>query len=210
HAEYLCLPEENLFLVPENISDVEAVFIEPFAAALGIFDSYRFEPGLRLAVIGDGRLGLLCAFASRARGFCPVLIGHNKDKMQIAKNRGIETLLENEASVLYASCDVVIEASGSVSGFNLAAEISRPRGTIILKSTLSGQIQWPATKVVVNELRVLGSRCGRFAPAIDLLTNINLNLQELVTDVIPLSRGIEAFKIAENKNSLKVILDTTS
>lgn len=207
HAEFLTLPARNLLEVPENVSDEQAVFVEPLAAAYGITERVEILPDERVAVIGDGKLGLLCAMALRRKTGNLTLIGKHRNKLSIAEKYGIKGYLVPDAAALAGDFDVVVEASGSESGFSLALDLVVPRGKIVLKSTFHGSSVWAASRVVVDEITIIGSRCGRFGPAIDLLASGSVDVLALVDDVRPLSSGIEAMNAASVRGSLKIILD---
>ena len=208
HAEFLKLPSRNLFEVPESISDDSAVFTEPLAAAVGIMERVDFTSEDRVAVIGDGKLGILCARALRAT--TPArsirLIGKHREKLKLAGKDGIETLLAEDSGEMKNAFGVVVEASGSESGFASALELVKPRGTIVLKSTFHGLPTWEASRVVVDEITVVGSRCGRFAPALDLLSSNQIRVDDLISEEFSLTDGVAAFERAGTKGLLKVLL----
>lgn len=206
HAEYLTLPSRNLFTVPDNISDRDAVFVEPFAAALGITEHIEVKPALNLAVIGDGKLGLLCAFALSATSKRVTIVGKYASKLQIAAERGIATMFTKDVDSAQNGFDIVVEASGSESGFASALDLVRPRGTIVLKSTFSGMPKWEAWRVVVDEITIVGSRCGRFGPALELMGTNKFQLGSLISGEYPLAEALEAMKHAEQKGVMKVLL----
>ncbi len=206
HAEYLRLPARNLLSVPSAIGDVEAVFVEPLAAAAGVLERCPIEPGQRVAVIGDGKLGLLCAMAIAAAGHAPITIGKHASKLARARDRGIETATLERARGLGRVFDVVVEASGGASGFELALDLLVPQGRLVLKSTFHGTTPIDAARVVVEETTVIGSRCGRFSPALALLENRAIDLFGLVTDTLPLSEGARALTRAAEPGVLKVLL----
>lgn len=206
HAEYLMLPSRNLIVVPEEISDRDAVFVEPFAAALGILEQVNFDGDPRVAVIGDGKLGLLCAIALSKRTGEVTLIGKHASKLNIAAERGIATKLLSEVSDSTSFFDIVIEASGSESGFETALNIVRPRGKIVLKSTFSGKPTWEAWRVVVDEITIVGSRCGRFEPALEMMASEHITFESLVTAEFPIDQALAAIDKAREKGSLKVLL----
>lgn len=206
HAEFTALPAANLCEVPASVADEEAVFIEPLAAAFGIGEQVEIGPETRVAVVGDGKLGLLCAFTLRLRTDRLLLIGRHRDKLKLAEATGVEGILENDAIRRERCFDVVVEASGSEAGFRLAAVLVRPRGKIVLKSTFHGTPTWPAAKIVVDEITVVGSRCGRFGPAIDLLERRAVNVLPLITDEMGIDDGVRGVNRAAEKGVLKVIL----
>jgi len=210
HAEFLTLPIRNLFEVPENVSDVQAVFVEPLAAAFGITEQVEIFPETRLAVIGDGKLGNLCAQALALKSRNVFLIGKHSEKLNLISGRNIETVLLKDAKKLNKSFEMVVEASGSESGFNLALDLLQPRGKLILKSTFHGAAKWQAWRVVVDEITIIGSRCGRFQPALDLLKNNSVAVESLVSEELSLTDGVKALKIAEQKGVMKVVLSMTN
>jgi threonine dehydrogenase-like Zn-dependent dehydrogenase len=210
HAEYLTLPVGNLIEVPDNVSDIEAVFVEPLAAAFGITEQVAILPETRVAVIGDGKLGILCVRSLSTQADKLTVIGKHRDKLDIATKYGnVTAVMLNDVSSLARSFDVVIEASGSESGFSTALDLVKPRGKIVLKSTFHGQPRWDAARVVVDEITIVGSRCGRFAPALELLSNGDIEVKDLVNDEFSLADGVPAMKRAAETGVLKVILKCT-
>jgi threonine dehydrogenase-like Zn-dependent dehydrogenase len=208
HAEFLRLPLGNLLPVPENVEDEHAVFAEPLAAACGIMERTTIKSTDRVAVIGDGKLGLLCAQAIALTGASVLLIGKHADKLRIAERRGIETATARAATKIKREFDVVVEASGSASAFAGALALLRPRGVLVLKSTVAGNetAALDQTPLVVNEITILGSRCGRFQPALDLLKKGAIDIDSLISEEYPLSRGVHAMDRAGKKGVLKVFL----
>jgi threonine dehydrogenase-like Zn-dependent dehydrogenase len=208
HAEFLRLPVSNLIPVPEKVADEHAVFAEPLAAACGIMERTAIDKSQRVAVIGDGKLGLLCAQVIALSGADLLLIGKHAEKLRIAERRGIETATAKIAAKRSREFDVVVEASGSPSGFERALELLRPRGVLVLKSTFEGigTARIDRTRMVVDELTVLGSRCGRFQPALDLLKKGAIDIDSLISEEYPLARGVHAMERAGRKGVLKVFL----
>jgi threonine dehydrogenase-like Zn-dependent dehydrogenase len=206
HADYLRLPARNLVAVPANVTDAQAVFVEPLAAACGVLERAAVAPGMAVAVIGDGKLGLLCALALAATGHPPVLFGKHAAKLDHAARRGIETMHATAAPRRARSFDVVIEASGNASGFDLALELLRPLGTLVLKSTFHGRTPIDAARIVIDEVRVVGSRCGRFAPALALLAQGAIAVDDLITDVVGLDDAAAALARAGAPGVLKLLL----
>ncbi len=209
HADYLRLPLANLLAVPDNIVDEHAVFAEPLAAACGIMERISIKPGHRVAVIGDGKLGLLCAQAIALTGASVLLIGKHAEKLKIAERRGIETAKPQAGAKRKREFDVVVEASGSPSGFAGALELLRPRGTLVLKSTFQGPGQLDEVnqaRLVVDEITILGSRCGRFPSALDLLKKGAIDIDSLISEEYPLARGVYAMERAAKNGILKVFL----
>lgn len=206
HAEYLQLPARNLVPLPDEVSDGSAVFAEPLAAAHGMNERVDVDASSRVAVIGDGKLGLLCAFTMALRTPNVTLIGRHEDKLSHARRRGIECAVASDLRDMAGAFDVVVEASGSESGFASALDLVRPRGTIVLKSTFHGTPTWQASRVVVDEITIAGSRCGRFEPAVELLARADVVVDDLVTDEFPLADGVIAMGRAAEPGVLKVLL----
>lgn len=206
HAEYVSLPAVNLLEVPANVTDEQAVFVEPLAAAYGIMEQVEIKPETRAAVIGDGKLGLLCALSLNLKSDNVFLIGKHRGKMRLAERAGIEGVMLAEAAKLNRSFDVAVEASGSESGFATALDLLKPRGKLILKSTFSGKPTWEAWRVVVDEITVVGSRCGRFAPALKLLEEGKIDVESFISAEYSLSDGIAAMQRAAEKEVLKILL----
>src|SRR5258706_6027937 len=207
HAEFLQLPLRNLIEVPDDVTDEQAVFAEPLAAACGITEQVEILPETKVAVIGDGKLGLLCAMSLALRSQNVTIIGKYPSKIAIAKKSGVEAiLLEHLMASMSGRFDVVVEASGSESGFAISLDMVRPRGKIVLKSTFHGTPTWASSRVVVDEVTIVGSRCGRFTPALDLLKRGSVNVEDLIDNEIPLSKAIAAMERAAEKGVLKVLL----
>lgn len=206
HAEYLQLPVENLYLVPGRIPDEHAVFTEPLAAACAIRERVSLSKDTRIAVLGDGKLGLLCAQTLALTGAPLLLVGKHEEKLRIAARLGIETANIADAEKRGRTFDVVVEASGVADGFNLARKLLRPRGTLVLKSTFHGSTEIDAAQLVVDELSIVGSRCGRFGPALDLLKKGAIELDSMISEEYPLSQGAFALERAAQKGVLKVLL----
>lgn len=207
HADYLTLPAGNLLEVPANVPDDDAVFAEPLAAAIGITEQIHIDSEARVAVIGDGKLGILCAFAMALNSRNVAVIGKHRAKLDIAEKRGIEGILKDDGARRLSYFDVVVEASGSESGFATALDIVRPRGKIVLKSTFHGKPAWEAWRVVVDEITIVGSRCGRFAPALDALAEGKIVVSDLISGRFPLTEGVKAMEQAGIRGAMKIILE---
>ncbi|MBO0725945.1 MAG: alcohol dehydrogenase catalytic domain-containing protein [Blastocatellia bacterium] len=203
-AEYLSLPPRNLLVVPDGVSDRQAVFTEPLAAALEILDQVEIRASDRVAVVGDGKLGQLISRVIARTGCDLTLIGKHDSKLELAARAGVKT--EKVGATKGPQFDFVIEASGSPGGLGLALDLIRPRGAIILKSTFRGEVRLDASRVVVNEISVIGSRCGRFETALRLLESNEIDLEPLVTREYQLAGGVEAMAEAERPGTLKVLL----
>jgi threonine dehydrogenase-like Zn-dependent dehydrogenase len=206
HADFLKLPLVNLLPVPDEIPDERAVFTEPLAAACGILERVSITEDTRVAVIGDGKLGLLCAQVLATTGAEVTLIGKHRAKLAIAARRGIETNTIAEAQPRKGGFGVAVEASGSPSGFALAVELLHPRGVLVLKSTFHGATEIEAAPLVVNEISVVGSRCGRFAPALELLKQNAIDVDSLISEEFALSDGVSAMRRASERDVMKVLL----
>jgi threonine dehydrogenase-like Zn-dependent dehydrogenase len=203
-ADYLSLPPRNLLEVPDEVPDRSAVFVEPLAAACQILEQVEITPAQRVIVLGDGKLGQLIARVLATTGCRLTLVGKHPDKLKLAGLAGIETALLGTG--VPGGADVVVEASGSPAGMKLALEIVRPAGTVVLKSTYRGTAEIDTSRVVVDEISLIGSRCGRFARAIELLSRGVGDLGSLITGEFPLSMVIEAFRCASSPGALKVLL----
>jgi len=206
HAEFLKLPVVNLIPVPDSISDEHAVFTEPLAAACEILEHVSLTKDTSVAVIGDGKLGLLCAQVLATTGAPVTLIGKHQNKLQIAARRGVGILTLDRSKSAKGKFDLIVEASGSSSGFDLALDLVRPRGIIVLKSTFHGKTDFDAARIVVNEIRVVGSRCGRFLPALELLEQHKVDVGSLISEQVALGDGVRAMQRAGEEGVLKVLL----
>jgi threonine dehydrogenase-like Zn-dependent dehydrogenase len=206
HAEFLQLPVVNLLPVPDEIPDERAVFCEPLAAAYGITERVSVAKETRVAVVGDGKLGLLCAQALSLTGASLLLVGKHAEKLRIAGALGIETATLDQVGKRAREFDVAVEASGSESGFALALNLLRPRGVLVLKSTFKGATTVDAARVVVDEISVVGSRCGRFAPALELLRTGAVDVESLISEEYSLSEGVRAIERASEQGVIKVLL----
>jgi len=206
HAEYLKLPAENLIPVPDEISDERAVFTEPLSAACGILERASITEDTRVAVIGDGKLGLLCAQVIATTGANVTVVGKHRNKLQIAERRGIETMIVDSAVKRKHEFDVVVEASGSSTGFDLALNLLHPRGVLVLKSTFQGDTEFDAARLVVDEITVVGSRCGRFAPALELLKTGAVDVESLISEEFSLPAGVRAMVRAAEPGVMKILL----
>ena len=200
--EYFLLPERNLHAVPEEVPTERAVFTEPLAAACEILDQVAIPPKETVAVLGDGKLGLLVAQALHAHGCAVHLYGHHAEKMRIA---GVDARLAS-AGLPTATYQWVVDATGSPEGLRSAARMAQPRGTVILKSTVHGLVEVDTAPIIVNELTLVGSRCGRFEAALPLLTRNAVRVEEMIAARFPLREAPRAFAHAARKGVLKVLL----
>ena len=211
-AEYLTLPVANLHEVPAGVPDEIAVFVEPVAACYSIIERLQSVEGTRLAVLGDGKLGLLAARVLAAAGADVTLAGRHTDKLHLAESDKIKTvmvdkLLREAESDVYAGFAVVVEATGRSDGFDSAVKLVRPRGIIVQKTTIAEPVTVDLAKVVVNEVMVIGSRCGPFPPALEALRSGAVKVDDLVTARFPLARGLDAIARAGRPGALKVLID---
>jgi threonine dehydrogenase-like Zn-dependent dehydrogenase len=202
-AEYLCLPDRNLIAIPDQIPDEAAVFTEPLAAAFEIFEQTEIQPRDRIAILGDGRLGAMVALAIKSRGLRPVVGGRHENKLQrLAK---LDIAGETE-SRLEPGFDVVVDCTGSPGGLSRAMELVRPRGKLILKTTVAGSSGINLAPLVINEVQVIGSRCGRFGPALDAMREGRIDPRPLISEIFPLKHGLAAFGRASDATAFKVLL----
>jgi 2-desacetyl-2-hydroxyethyl bacteriochlorophyllide A dehydrogenase len=204
-CEFLTLPESNLHVVPESIPTEAAVFTEPLAAACEILDQVQMPCGSPVAVLGDGKLGLLAAQVLQANGYRVHQFGRHPEKLKIAAKAGVTTEVRG-GHLPEAEYRWVVDATGSQAGLHAAIRMVEPRGTIILKSTVHGEIPLDTAPVIVNEITLVGSRCGRFEPALELLQLGAIDVSALISDRMPLSAAAAAFERASQKGVLKVLL----
>ena len=203
-AEYITLPTNILFEVPENVTDEQAVFVEPLAAACEILEQLHIEPTSKILVLGDGKLGLTTALTLNAHNLDVLLVGKHQNKLDIAKAQGVKTeLLEN---FIPRQFDVVVEATGSASGFEMSMSLTKPRGVLVLKSTVASGKELNLAPIVINEITVLGSRCGQFGPALRLLENQKIDFSPFITNTYSIDEAMEAFEANKSKESLKVLI----
>jgi alcohol dehydrogenase len=203
--EFLTLPIRNLHRVPASIPTEHAVFVEPIAAACEILDQVKIPKGARVAVLGDGKLGLLVSQVLQAKGAKVHLFGRHKDKMRLVEPAGVTTELVPRKLPL-AVWPFVVDATGASEGLRAAISMCIPRGTVIMKSTVHGLVSIDTAPAIVNEITLVGSRCGRFEAAIPLLTSGKVNVGSMISEEFPLSRAPEAFADAAKKGVLKVLL----
>lgn len=204
-AEYLCLPVANLYPVPENVPTDIATFTEPLAAALEIQQQVMICADDRVLVVGDGKLGQLVAQTLALTGCQLLVVGRHRDKLANLEARGIKTGLVD--AVTDRTFDISVECTGNPEGFAIARRALRPRGTLVLKSTYAGNLSFDASALVVDEITLIGSRCGPFPAALDLLAAEKVDVKPLIHATYPLNQGIEAFAQAQKRGVLKVLLD---
>jgi threonine dehydrogenase-like Zn-dependent dehydrogenase len=203
-AEYFCLPARNLHLVPDGIPDEAAVFTEPLAAACEVLEQVHVHPTDRVVVLGDGKLGLLVAQVLALTGCDLVVVGRHREKLALLAARGIATQIDDRNLAL--SADLVVECTGQAEGFQAARQFVRPRGTLVLKSTYHGLIEDDLSSLVVDEIQVVGSRCGPFPPALRLLEQGLVDVTSLIAAEYPLEEGLDAFEHARKKGTTKVLI----
>ncbi len=212
-AEYVTAPLANLHAVPDSVTDEQAVFAEPLAAALQILEQLHLAPSTRVIQLGDGRLGLLIAQVLARSGCDLIVVGRNADKLALLAARGIDTYqaareASHDALDTLGLADVVVEATGSPAGFASARRLVRPGGTLVLKSTFARDLDhFDASSLVVDEITLVGSRCGPFAPALRLLRDNAVDTVSLIHARYPLAQAVEALDHAGRRGVLKVLLD---
>ena len=204
-AEFIAVPERNLHEVPQNITDEQAVFVEPLAAAFQVLRQCPIEKRMRVAVIGSGRLGLLVVQVLQTSGCELEIFGRNELTLRFCERRGIRATPISEIDG-GADRDIVVECSGSPAGFDLAIRLLRPRGTLVLKSTYAQKAQLDLAPVVINELIVQGSRCGPFPDALAALAEGRIDVESMISRQLPLERGLEAFELAVDPRHIKILL----
>ena len=204
-AEYITLPTNILFEVPQNVSDEQAVFVEPLAAACEITEQLHIEPTQKVLVLGDGKLGLTTALTLHALNLDVLLVGKHENKLVIAKAQGVKTeLLANfNPQKIY---DVVVEATGTASGFEMSMSLTKPRGVLVLKSTVATGKELNLAPIVIDEITVLGSRCGQFAPALRLLENNRIDFSPFISKTYSIDNALEAFEANKSKETLKILI----
>ncbi|MBH8572596.1 alcohol dehydrogenase catalytic domain-containing protein [Nostocaceae cyanobacterium CENA369] len=204
-AEYLCLPVENLHPVPDNVPSEVATFTEPLAAALEIQQQVALSANDRVLVVGDGKLGQLVAQTLALIGCELLVVGRHREKLANLEARGIKTDLAE--AVKDRAFDISVECTGNAEGFAIARRALRPRGTLVLKSTYAGNLNIDASSLVVDEITLIGSRCGPFPAALQLLATGQVDVQPLIHGRYPLSEGLLAFELAQRRGVLKVLLE---
>jgi threonine dehydrogenase-like Zn-dependent dehydrogenase len=205
-AEFLRLPPENLHEVPEDVVNDAAVFVEPLAAAYEILEQISISGSDRVIILGDGKLGLLCAQVLKTVADDVTLVGKHESKLALASALGIRSVLLERAQLREA--DLVVEATGSAAGFDAAVRMLRPRGTLVLKSTVARPDAVDVTSVVVNEVTIVGSRCGPFPRAIEALARGEIQVLPLISERFPIERAVDAMERATQPGVLKIVLET--
>ncbi len=207
-ADYVTLPLSNLLEVNEKINDETAVFVEPLAAALEILEQLHIKPYEKVCVLGDGKLGLITALALNASNVDVTLVGKHQNKLDIAKEQNVKTmLLENLKQEDNKSFDVVVEATGRVSGFETSLSLVKPRGVLVLKSTIATGKELNLAPIVIDEITVLGSRCGQFAPALRLMEKNVIDFSKLVSAKLSFDDAVLGFEKNKENNTIKILLE---
>lgn len=204
-AQYLTWTIKDLLPVPENVSDEQAVFVEPLAAGLEILEQLHIQPIEKTVILGDGKLGLTTALALKGSNLDVLLVGKHQNKLDIAAKQGVKTKLLSDLEIK-KEWDFVVEATGSISGFETALSLTKPRGTLVLKSTVAASKEFNLAPIVIDEIRVQGSRCGRFAPALRLLESGQVDFTPMISGIYSIDDAIEAFEKNKEKNTLKILL----
>lgn len=207
-ADFVTLPERNLHRVPDTVSDDEAVFVEPLAAAFRILEQIDLT-GQRVLILGDGRLGQLCAQVLATQTNRLTLVGKHASKLQLARDCGIDTC-ERTQRTTQRDADVVVDCTGSPTGIEDAFRWLKPRGTLVLKTTVAGTPPLSLAPIVIDEFHVIGSRCGPFVPAIAALERQTVNVLPLIQARFPLERAAEGFALVQQQPVLKVLFDVES
>ena len=203
-AEWVSVPLENLHVVPDHVSDEEAVFTEPLAAAFEILTQIQINPGDEVLVLGDGKLGNLCAQVLELTGAKVTALGKHVDKLALIKKAGVRTIQLSDWQP--RRFDVVVEATGSASGLELALSAVRPRGTLVLKSTIAGNHQVSLAPIVIHEINVIGSRCGPFPDALAALAAKQISVTPLIEKIYALNEGLAAVAHAARPGARKILL----
>jgi threonine dehydrogenase-like Zn-dependent dehydrogenase len=204
-AEFVRVPVANLHMVPDSVPDDVAVFTEPLASACEILTQVEVEPDVRCVVLGDGKLGLLVAQVLDAAGANVLVVGNHAEKLDILKRRGIRTSLTVDWTP--EPTPLVVDATGSAQGFERALATTKPQGTLVLKSTVAERRAIDLAPVVINEIRVVGSRCGPFPPALGALEAQTVDVRPLITERVPLRNADEGLRRAAEANRLKILIE---
>lgn len=206
-SEYFTLPYQNVIEISDNITDETATLTEPLAAAYEIIEQVHIKPDAKVAILGDGKLGLSISLVFNALNIDYVHIGKHPEKLKISSDLGAKTMLLDELKDSdYKTFDVVVEATGSVGGFSTSAALVKPRGILVLKSTISATEGLNLASIVVDEITIVGSRCGQFKPILRLLEKGKINVEPLISGVYPVEEFEKAFRENEKKENLKILV----
>ena len=204
-SELVALPERNLHEVPDTVSDEEAVFTEPLAAAFQVIKLVRIEPRMRVAVLGSGRLGLLVAQVLAQTGCRLTVVGRNEHSLGFCEKKGIQTVTVDEL-VPRKDHDLIVECTGDPTGLELSLQLVRPRGKIVLKSTYAIGSDLNLAPLVVDEVSLIGSRCGPFPEALGALARKEVDVLSMISRTLPLAKGLEALRLAGQPHTTKILL----
>jgi len=205
-ADFVVMPVATLHRIPDNVTDDQAVFVEPLAAAFQIIRQVRLDKDAEVVVLGDGRLGQLVARVLKTVVRRAILVGKHAEKLQLAEKQGIQTALLREFAPK-ANCPVVVDATGTSAGFDLAMKTVRPRGIIVLKSTFAAGIDLNLAPLVINEVSVIGSRCGPFPEAIAALAAGTVEVTSLISKRFSVDDGVSALAAAADPANMKVLIE---
>ena len=206
-SEYFTLPKENVIEISDNIDNETATFTEPLAAAYEILEQLHIRPDSQVALVGDGKLGLCISLVFSALNIDFIHIGKHEEKLNISKSNGVKTMLLSELKDCHKkSFDFVIEATGSTGGFELSSSLVKPRGTLVLKSTITAKEGLNLASIVVDEITVVGSRCGQFRPILRLLEQGKINVKPLISGIYSVDDFEKAFKENSKKDTLKILV----
>jgi threonine dehydrogenase-like Zn-dependent dehydrogenase len=209
-ADYVMLPVENVHLVPDTVSNEEAVFVEPLAANFEILEQVHLKPTDSIAILGDGKMGQLAAQVLTLSGCEVLMVGKHEEKLALAETRGVHTYLLSDPSQFTLEQErrvaMVVECTGSAHGLEMALRLLKPRGCLILKSTVAEKSVLHLASIVIDEIRVQGSRCGPFAPALRALRQHLVDVRPFISARYSLDEGLTAFQHAEQKGVLKVLV----
>ena len=208
-ADSVWVPDENLHVVPNHVTTDQAVFTEPVAAACRILEQVAIDSTTSVVVFGDGRLGNLCAQVLKSTGCRLKVVGKHEWKIERLNKLGVTTCLLSDFQPA-ANTDIVVDCTGSTSGFESAMKTVRPNGTIVLKTTVAAQQSLHLAPIVIDEVNIIGSRCGPFAPALKLIADATVKVDDLISARYPLEDALMAFAHAERPDTLKVLFDVNS
>ncbi len=206
-AERVFVPEENLHVLPDSVSNDQAVFVEPLAAAFQIQKQLRLDQFENAVVIGDGRLAFLIAQVLEQNNLCVMVVGKHKEKLARFSEKGMRVACLHSLNTVKRNYDLAVDCCGSETGIPTALRFLRPRGTLVLKTTIAGDRYPNLAGIVIDEINVVGSRCGPFDLAIDALANRSVEVESLITDRFSIRDGVEALQTAALPGKGKVIIE---
>jgi len=206
-SEYFTLPKQNVIEISPNIDDASATFVEPLAAAYEILEQVHIKPDFKVAILGDGKLGLCISSVFGAMNINYTHIGKHREKLEISRKFGAKTKLLDEIDEKdIKSYDVVVEATGSTGGFETSVSLTKPRGILVLKSTIAAKEGLNLASVVVDEITIIGSRCGQFRPILRLLEKGRIDVKPMISAIYDVDDFENAFKENSKKGTLKVLV----